>query len=98
VPRGPPTCALRCPYPIVCISNKEGVRGENEGVRGEDKGLKCSWWRGDGREALGGTGMGLKGGGVGTFPCFWRSANSSMSRATRAMTCSTGTPEVPSGI
>lgn len=54
----------------------------------------CSWWQGDGKEVLE---LGLKGGDVEIFPCFWMSANPSMSWA-RAMTCSTGIPGVPSGV
>ena len=37
-PRGPPTWALRNPYPIVCISNKDGVRGDRVGVSGDISG------------------------------------------------------------
>jgi len=55
-----PTCALREPWPIECISNRDGVRAVIGVLRGEDDfqlGEKE-------KDALGGVGVDEYGGGV----------------------------------
>lgn len=81
----------------MCISNKDGVLGDIVGVRGDIKGSFKSGIRGE-SDALGGEGVGVKGGGVGASEWFWMEASSEASLATMAMKDSTGTFVVPSGV
>ena len=54
--------------------------------------------RGEVELLLGGAGVGLYGGGVAASDWVWMEASSEASRATMAMTDSTGTLRVPSGV
>src|SRR5882757_7444280 len=79
-PCGPPTWAPRNPYPIVCISNKDGVRG-NMSERCFEEGLM---------DLVRGVGIVLNEDGIGIDKrC--NAASSDISLATSAITCSTGT-------
>lgn len=85
------------------------MRGDMVGVLGEERGLNCSKERGEGMEdveaegdveLLGVEGSELNGGGIGMplVDRFCITASSLISFATSAITCSTGTFDVPSGI
>lgn len=88
----------------MCISNNDGLRAGIVGVRGDDSGkLNCTVCRGETKEELvagDGTVEKLEVDGVGNFMGKGSSNEPSSleSSATRAMTCSMGTLEVPSGI
>lgn len=99
---GPPTCAWRFPRCCICCSNKDSLRGVREGEEDRiafdvDIGIELVLKLAE--MIFGDRGC------CGTSIVSWAwsvddcsSAYSSMSRATRAITCSMGTREVPSGI
>lgn len=74
------------------------MRGDIVGVRGDDRGLNCSKCRGEDTVLLGVAGREFNAGGNGKFDWFCNTESSLISLATRAMSCSTGTLDVPSGI